>query len=380
MNQSFSGTIATFQDANVHAPLSDFTATINWGDGQSGQGVVSSLGNGAFAVTATHTWTQQGSFPVTVTINDVGGSSATATRTADVADLPLDVTGGFTIDAVAGTAFTDQVVATFQDPGGAEPLPLSVGDPDFEAPSVGSGSYADYLYDPTGSPWTFSGGAGVAGNGSGFTSGNPDAPQGTQVAFLQSSTGSISQSLDFEVPGSYVVSFQAAQRGNYQVGGNQTIEVLLDGTVVGTITPSGTSYATYSTEPFAVTAGDHTLTFEGTNSGESTAFLDGIAVVGADDPNPYTATIDWGDGNTSAGIITYDGLEVLGSHTYNAAGTYLITVSVRHDGNPAVTVQSTVQVAGGAERQRAVVLSRRRHPGHGKRRSVYRCQPQLRCR
>ena len=87
---------------------------------------------------------------------------------------------------------------------------MTVGDAGFEVVSVGTGSSASQ-YDPNGSLWTFTGQTGVAGNGSGFTSGNPAAPQGTQVAFLQSNTGSISQSLDFEVPGSYVVSFQAAQ-------------------------------------------------------------------------------------------------------------------------------------------------------------------------
>src|SRR5262249_376212 len=66
-----------------------------------------------------------------------------------------------------------------------------IGDPSFESPNVGTGSFFDFQYDPSGSPWTFAGGAGVAGNGSGFTVGNPDAPEGTQVAFLQDSAGSI---------------------------------------------------------------------------------------------------------------------------------------------------------------------------------------------
>src|SRR5439155_10286873 len=66
----------------------------------------------------------------------------------------------------------------------------------FETPALGSGASA-YQYHPTGSGWTFSpnggfdsngvivGGAGITGNNSGFTSGNPSAPEGGQVAFLQ---------------------------------------------------------------------------------------------------------------------------------------------------------------------------------------------------
>ena len=38
--------------------------------------------------------------------------------------------------------------------------------------------------------------AGLAGNGSGFTSGNPNAPQASQVAFIQG-TGTISQAMNF---------------------------------------------------------------------------------------------------------------------------------------------------------------------------------------
>ncbi len=111
-------------------------------------------------------------------------------------------------------------------------------DPGFESPSVGSGGSA-YQFDPTNSPWTFSGDAGVTGNASGYTASNPNAPQGSQVAFLQI-TGSASQSF-YMAPGMYDVSLQAAQRG---IGlSDQTIEVLVDGQLVSTITPSGTSYA-----------------------------------------------------------------------------------------------------------------------------------------
>jgi len=88
----------------------------------------------------------------------------------------------------------------------------------------------------------------VAGNNSAFTSGNPAAPEGGQVAFLQT-TGSMSQSVAGWQSGTYQISFQASQRGN--VPGNvQDFRVLVDGQLVGTFTPSGTSYATYTTSAF----------------------------------------------------------------------------------------------------------------------------------
>src|SRR5207249_4134291 len=115
------------------------------------------------------------------------------------------------------------------------------------------------------------------GNGSGFTAGNPGAPQGGQVAFLQG-TGSVSQSVTLAA-GTYTLGFAAAQRGNG--GGGQTFQVLVDGKVVGTFNSlSGTAYSTLTTSSFTVSAGKHTITVQGTNlrGGDNTAFIDQAAL------------------------------------------------------------------------------------------------------
>src|SRR5262249_49525255 len=57
----------------------------------------------------------------------------------------------------------------------------NIDDQGFEYPIEGSGTSA-FESDPTGSSWSFSGTAGLAGNGSVVTSGNPNAPQANQVA------------------------------------------------------------------------------------------------------------------------------------------------------------------------------------------------------
>ena len=85
------------------------------------------------------------------------------------------------------------------------PASLAVLDPGFALPALQAGAFQ---YDPptatttapTGSPWSFTGTSGISSNNSGFTSGNPNAPQGTQVAFLQQ-YGSISQSVPVTDPG-----------------------------------------------------------------------------------------------------------------------------------------------------------------------------------
>ena len=113
------------------------------------------------------------------------------------------------------------------------PMPTpTVADMGLEQVAVGAGQFQ---YRPTGSPWAFAGAAGIAANGSGFTSGNPPAPEGTQVAFLQA-TGSISQAVAGWAAGSYRLTFYAAQRGNNGTS-RQDFRVLVDGVDVGTFTP-----------------------------------------------------------------------------------------------------------------------------------------------
>jgi hypothetical protein len=157
-----------------------------------------------------------------------------------------------------------------------DPPPASLSAGGFETPSVGTGLSA-YQYNPSGSPWTFDSDSGVAGNGSLFTAGNPNAPEGSQVAFLQS-YGSISQTVTFAA-GTYNISFLAAQRGNSQAS-SQTFEVLVDGAVVGTFTPASTTYAAYSTGSFTVAAGAHTIAFVGLDPDgqDNTAFLDQVLI------------------------------------------------------------------------------------------------------
>ena len=124
-----------------------------------------------------------------------------------------------------------------------------VDDPGFEAVAVGSG----HAYNPTGSAWTFGCGAEFAGNGSDFTTGNPPAPEGGQVGFIQG-TGTITQTISGWVAATYSVTFQAAQRGNHQCSA-EDFQVLVDGAVVATFRPTGTSDQSYTTSSFKVRPG-----------------------------------------------------------------------------------------------------------------------------
>ncbi len=185
----------------------------------------------------------------------------TSTGSHTLSFIGLDPNGG------DNTAFIDQVAFN---------LANGIQDPNLSMPDVGTGPAA-YQYAPSGSPWSFAGGAGLAGNGSGFTASNPPAPVGTQVAFLQQ-TGQLSQTFDLDA-GTYTVSFDAAQRASSQAS-SQTFEVTVDGTVVGIFTPGGAGYTSLTTGPFTVAAGSHTLAFVGLdpNGGDNTAFIDQVTV------------------------------------------------------------------------------------------------------
>ena len=73
------------------------------------------------------------------------------------------------------------------------------------------------------------------------------------------------------------MTFSAAQRANFQAS-RQDFRVLVDGVVVGTFTPSGSGYTSFTTATFTVAAGSHTITFLGldTAGGDNTAFIDEV--------------------------------------------------------------------------------------------------------
>jgi hypothetical protein len=108
-------TVATFTDANPNATASDFTATINWGDGTTTAGTIVAQNCAGFAVDGTHTYADEGTYAVGVTINDVGGSTASATSGATVADAALTASGLQTVSASKGVAISGETIATFTD-------------------------------------------------------------------------------------------------------------------------------------------------------------------------------------------------------------------------------------------------------------------------
>jgi hypothetical protein len=88
---TFSATVATFTDPDAGATAQDYAATINWGDGSSTDTGSISGGTGSFSVAGTHSYAEEGSYAVQVTITDVDtpGNSVTVNSTATVKDADL---------------------------------------------------------------------------------------------------------------------------------------------------------------------------------------------------------------------------------------------------------------------------------------------------
>lgn len=117
---AFQGSVAAFTSSAASAAASDFTATIDWGDGTSTtSGSVKSSGNGGFLVAGHHVYAEEGSYNVVVTVTDKSNNTITAADAVDVADAPLLAVGN-RVQVSQGLVATDVTVASFVDTGGAD--------------------------------------------------------------------------------------------------------------------------------------------------------------------------------------------------------------------------------------------------------------------
>lgn len=148
---SSSGAVATITDPDANATASEYSATIDWGDSSvPTAGTVAGPTGGPFTVSGSHTYAEEGSFKVTVTITDVDNVSngATATSTATVADAALSATG-MTLNSTNPVP-ANTVVTSFTD---ADP----------------NGTVADYTATVNWGDGSLPSAGTIAASGSGFT-------------------------------------------------------------------------------------------------------------------------------------------------------------------------------------------------------------------
>jgi Ca2+-binding RTX toxin-like protein len=311
---------ATFNDRNL--ANTSFTVTaVDWGDTSTdATGLTISGSNGSFTVNGSHTYAEEGNYAFSITIK-AGGAGPDANQTAtirgelDIADPAVLLTKG-AFAAAEGTLSPVQTLATFTDPGGAEPL-------------------ADYTVDVD---W---------GNGTFVSDANVSI--GAPVGGVFTVTGKHLYIDEDGFPGPVQVRI-THEPGRLSEDGAPAEVVSAVSVPLTLIDPpliaAGTSFTIVrGADPILPVA-----TF--TDPGGAEPSLIGAGPLN----NDYTASIHWGDGSPDdAGVITYSGIPlddsptntftVSNHHDYTTNGTYTITVTIHHEGAvPDAKVTTTVTV------------------------------------
>ena len=113
---TYNGPVATFTDADPASEATEYSATIDWGDGTPmTAGVITGMTGGPFTVNGTHLYAEEGGYPVTVVITDIDNTSNTDTANsrANVGDAALSsrcLMPAFVLQTYTGPTaeFTDQ--------------------------------------------------------------------------------------------------------------------------------------------------------------------------------------------------------------------------------------------------------------------------------
>lgn len=303
---SFTDSVGSFTDTNPTATPSQFTASINWGDGAAATaGTITQPGGAgtAFLVTGSHTYTHAGSYTITTNITGADGTTTVLTDTATITDAA--VTGSVNnFSASAGVSTGNIVLATITDP---NPY-ATVSD----------------LY------------AFLPANGWG------DSTPTTATPLTITEIGATSTDSYFEITGSHTYAAVGSYPMNISVttsGGVTTALTAGTATVTSNVLTAGATPAISATAKLPT--GNVVVSTFTDNSSTATA-------------GNYTAIIDWGDGTpTSIGTINFTAgtngapatITVSGNHTYASYGQYTIHVTSTSSDGREVTTTATANVA-----------------------------------
>lgn len=323
--------IARLVDLNPLAGASDFTVSIDWGDGSpldttSGGAVLvgGTATSSIFRITGSHTYAQVGSYPITVTVNDAGGQSVVIASTANVLDAALTAQGAF-IQAVEGiqTTVDNKLVATFNS---ANPLETVL-----DYTTLGGSVTVDW------------------GDGS-ISSTSPIPGQGTVTITKSGDLFRVvaTKPFPYAEEGSYQVTTHIVDRdGSEAIAHGEADVADAPLSSAGLIQPA---IVTIESPVYPVPVFGAPIF-----TGPVAVFTDANPFAPVED---FTVTIDWGDGTPqSAGTVTKDAVTgiftVTGSHTYadagvdggdGAFGQYPVTVYIVDDGGSRLTVHNTANV------------------------------------
>lgn len=364
-----SAPIATFTDSNAADTAVDFTATIDWGDGITSAGIITGS-NGSFTIDGAHTYASDGNFTLTATV--LRSSDLTILRNSGsvaVGDSDVLTAQGTSLSGDPGTALTNVTVATFTDSDGAAlagnfVATVDWGDGTLTAGTVtgSNGSFAvtdshTYafagqdtitvtLVDPVhGSVNTLAFGTATIGLSTQVSLASATErvalASNTVIAHItdgnhaDTATG-FTATIDWGDGTPVTAGTIVGSNGVFSVEGGHTYAD--EGNFTVTATVVRTSDATTSSDNQTVVVNDSDfLTGHGTTliapAGQALINAAVATFTDTDTTAPaseFVATIDWGDGTTSAGTIagSNGSFGVTGSHTYAAAGQDTISVTM----------------------------------------------------
>ena len=303
---TFTGTVASFTNPAPNVPVTDYSVSINWGDGGTTTGTngtyVVNLGS-LYDVVASHAYARYGLYTIAVTVSDAAhfnaaGSSVTVDSSGVIADAPIQA-AGTNFSTVEGAAFSGKVAS--------------------------------------------------------FTSSNLIAAPGDYTATINWGDGTTPTAGTVTQPGGAGTAFTVDATHTYAHYAATPYAVTVNVVSAGGRTATANDAATVAASLFAVTG----TALDGT-AGEAldanvAAFTDAYSGVTASN---YTATINWGDGTPTEStadtppdvfIIQPGGpgtpFLVSGSHAYVQSATYATTVTVTDESGAVNSATGTAAVA-----------------------------------
>jgi hypothetical protein len=284
--------LATLTDSDGNSQYSAYSVTINWGDSTPiTDGIVSGFSS-PFSIYGYHSYAEEGNWTVTVNVTDLDGDTASCTTTVQVADAALSQSSVKSYAAFSNVAFAGPV-GTFTD---ADPGGLST---DYTATinwgDSSSGGGVVSIADPTGSP-------------------------------------------RFAVSGMHT----------YAAPGTYNLTTTVTDSAGTTVTLTGNT-ANVATAPILSSTGG--TIFNGGNWIEGITYaVQTLATFtdpdGNTDPRLYSATVNWGDGTSSAASISGGGhpFQVNASHVYAEEGAYGVSFTVNDVDGATLSISDAIIV------------------------------------
>jgi hypothetical protein len=340
--QPFHGRVATFLDASPFELASSYTATIDWGDGQTSAGTIAADGSfsGQFGIDGNHIYEEAGAYPVRVTIHDNGGSTATTSSTVAATASAGEIKYHVFLDTQGIS--TDPAILRFQfNPGALPDAQQATATIKFGGPAGGS-------FDPV-----------VLVNSMQLNQAGMSIDGIPVLSFEISLSGdAVSHPSDDGFGSTLAVQLLAGDGKTPLLTSDPSGAVfLIDLSPDGSATARSLAAVANSIRPaiLAQNVADAPLSAAGTSIDADRGEKISKVIARFDDLNSFgtiddfSATIHWGDATSSPGSVALDEdgsarFEITGTHTYARAGSFGATVSIVDAWGSAASATTSIHV------------------------------------